>query len=54
MTRKMQAAFVERFGKPLVFMEVDVPTPALARSWSRPRPAASATPTFTPPPAIGR
>src|ERR1700678_4497889 len=27
MTKKMQAAFVERFGKPLVFMEVDIPTP---------------------------
>src|SRR6202522_2482065 len=25
MTKKMQAAFVERFGKPLVFMEVDIP-----------------------------
>src|SRR6202522_2579852 len=27
MTKKMQAAFVERFGKPLVFMEVDIPSP---------------------------
>ena len=27
MTKKMQAAFVEHFGKPLVTMEVDVPTP---------------------------
>ncbi len=27
MTKKMQAAFVEHFGKPLVIMEVDVPTP---------------------------
>src|ERR1700728_4203711 len=27
MTKKMQAAFVERFGKPLVFMERAVPTP---------------------------
>ena len=27
MTKKMQAAFVEHFGKPLVSMEVDVPTP---------------------------
>src|ERR1700685_2513341 len=27
MTKKMQAAFVERFGKPLVLMEVDIPTP---------------------------
>ena len=27
MATRMQAAFVERFGKPLVMMEVDVPTP---------------------------
>jgi NADPH:quinone reductase-like Zn-dependent oxidoreductase len=27
MTKKMHAAFVERFGTPLVTMEVDVPTP---------------------------
>ena len=27
MTKKMQAAFVERLGKPLVFMEVDIPSP---------------------------
>src|SRR6202789_2125197 len=27
MAKKMQAAFVERFGKPLVLMEVDIPTP---------------------------
>jgi len=27
MARKMQAAFVEHFGKPLVSVEVDVPTP---------------------------
>src|SRR6202050_5480457 len=27
MATKMQAAFVEKFGKPLVMMEVDVPTP---------------------------
>ncbi len=27
MAKKMQAAFVENFGKPLVSMEVDVPTP---------------------------
>jgi propanol-preferring alcohol dehydrogenase len=27
MTRKMQAAIVEQFGKPLVFQEVDVPVP---------------------------
>lgn len=27
MTRKMQAAFVEQFGKPLVLREVDVPSP---------------------------
>ena len=27
MTKKMQAAFVEQLGKPLVFMEVDIPSP---------------------------
>ena len=27
MTRKMHAAIVEQFGKPLVFREVDIPTP---------------------------
>jgi len=27
MATRMQAAFVEHFGKPLVMMEVDVPTP---------------------------
>ena len=25
--KKMQAAFVEHFGKPLVIVEVDIPTP---------------------------
>ena len=33
MAKKMQAAFVERFGKPLVFMEVDIPHLAPARYW---------------------
>ncbi len=27
MSNKMQAAFVEQFGKPLVIREVEVPTP---------------------------
>src|ERR1700677_3232342 len=31
MAKKMQAAFVEHFGKPLVFMEVDIPTPGLGQ-----------------------
>ena len=54
MTRKMHAAVVEQFGKPLVLREWDIPSPGPARSWSRPRPAACATPISTPRTATGR
>ena len=54
MARKMHAAVVEQFGKPLVFQEWEIPTPGPARSWSRPRPAACATPTCMPRMATGR
>ena len=54
MTRKMQAAVVEQFGKPLVLRERDIPTPGPARFWSRPKPAASATPISMPRVATGR
>ena len=54
MTRKMQAAVVEQFGKPLVLQEWDIPTPGPVKFWSRPRPAASATPISMPRAATGR
>ena len=54
MTNKMQAAVVEQFGKPLVLQEWTSRRPGPARSWSRPKPAASATPISTPRTATGR
>ena len=55
MSKKMQAAVRravrQAAGAAGVWMSR---RPARARSWSRPRPAACATPTFTPPPATGR
>ena len=48
MAAKMQAAVVETFGQPLSLGNGTYPRPDLARSSSRPRPAASATPTSTP------
>ncbi len=53
MTRKMQAAIVEQFGKPLVFQEWDIPLRGRARSSSKPKPAASAIPISMPPVATG-
>ena len=54
MARKMNAAVVEQFGKPLVLQEWDIPSPGRARSWSKPRPAAYATPISMPRMATGR
>jgi propanol-preferring alcohol dehydrogenase len=54
MAKKMQAAFVEHFGKPLVFMEVDVPTPGPGQILVKTEACGVCPPTCTQRPAIGR
>ena len=48
---KIRAAVLEEFGKPLVVQDVELAGPKAARCSCASRPAASATPTSTPPAA---
>ena len=53
-TRKMNAAVVEHFGKPLVLREWDIPTPGVGQIVVKTEACEFATPTSTPQTGIGR
>ena len=53
MPRTMHAAIVEQFGKPLIFRELDIPTPGPGQILVKTEACGSVTRISTPRPATG-